>query len=103
MKRITPQTCGSAKDAHRKLTEDFLADLDRSWRQRGHEILDRIRAEYPIVYFKTLIQLTVVLHRRLPEPPAFDRRSIRADALQRLQDIGQPRVSDSPARSIVAL
>jgi hypothetical protein len=30
--------------------------------------------------------LTVVLHRRLPEPPEFDRRRYRADVLQRLHE-----------------
>ena len=81
----TSRTCGSAEDSRRKLVENFLAHLDGSWRQHGREVLDRLRAEYPRVYFKALIQLTVLLHRRLPEPQAFDRRSIRADLLPRLE------------------
>ena len=68
-----------------KLAEAFLARLDRAWRQHGREILDRLMAERPELYFQALVRLTEVLHRRLPEPPDFDRRQYRADVLQRLQ------------------
>ena len=43
-------------------------------------------AERPELYFQALVRLTQVLHRRLPEPPGFDRRQYRADVLQRLQE-----------------
>src|SRR5262249_46454763 len=51
-----------------KLAEAFLARLDRAWQQHGREILDRVLAERPELYFQALVRLTVVLHRRLPEP-----------------------------------
>ena len=72
-----------------KLAEAFLARLDRAWQQHGREILDRLMAERPELYFQALVRLTVVLHRRLPEPPDFDRRHYRADVLQRLQQRGK--------------
>ena len=72
-----------------KLAEAFLARLDRAWRQHGREILDRLMAERPELYFQALVRLTEVLHRRLPEPPDFDRRHYRADVLQRLQQRGK--------------
>ena len=68
-----------------KLAEAFLARLDRAWQQHGREILDRVLAERPELYFQALVRLTMVLHRRLPEPPGFDRSQYRADLLQRLQ------------------
>ena len=68
-----------------KLAEAFLARLDRAWQQHGREILDRLMAERPELYFQAMVRLTVVLHRRLPEPPDFDRSQYRADVLQRLQ------------------
>ena len=71
--------------SHQKLAENFLARLDRTWQRHGREILDRVMAERPELYFQALVRLTVVLHRRLPEPPEFDRRRYRADVLQRLQ------------------
>jgi hypothetical protein len=74
-----------AKGSHQTLAKDFLARLDRAWQQHGREILDRLMAERPKVYFQTLVRLTVALHRRLPEPPDFDRRQCRADILERLQ------------------
>ena len=74
-----------AERSHQKLAENFLARLDRTWRRHGREILDRVMAERPDLYFQALIRLTVVLDRRLPEPPGFDRRQYRADVLQRLE------------------
>ena len=71
--------------SHQKLAEYFLARLDRTWQQHGREVLDRVMAERPERYFQAMVSLTVVLHRRLPEPPGFDRRHYRADVLQRLQ------------------
>ena len=71
--------------SHQKLAESFLARLDRAWQQRGRQILDRLMAERPELYFQALVKLAVVLHRRLPEPPGFDRGQYRADLLQRLQ------------------
>jgi hypothetical protein len=70
---------------HSRVAEAFLARLDHKWRRHGDEILDRVMAERPKVYFRALVRLTEVLHRRLPEPPGFDRGQYRADLLQRLQ------------------
>ena len=73
-----------AEPSHQKLAENFLARLDRTW-QHGREILDRVMAERPELYFQAMVGLTVVMHRQLPEPPEFDRRRYRANVLQRLQ------------------
>ena len=69
------------ESSHQKLAENFLAGLDRTWQQHGREVLARVGE----LYFQAMVRLTVVLHRRLPEPPGFDRRQYRADVLQRLQ------------------
>ena len=74
------------KGSHQTLAEDFLARLDRAWQQHGREILDRLMAERPKVYFRALVRLAVVLHRRLPEPPGFDRSQYRADVLRQLHE-----------------
>jgi hypothetical protein len=74
-----------AERSHQKLAESFLARLDRAWQQHGREILDRVMAERPKLYFQAMVRLTVVLNRRLPEPPGFDRRQYRADVFQQLQ------------------
>jgi hypothetical protein len=83
-----------AERAHQKPGENFLARLDRTWQQHGREILDRVMAERPELYFQALVRLTQVLHRRLPEPPGFDRRQYRADVLQRLQQRVETRGND---------
>jgi hypothetical protein len=72
--------------SHQKLAESFLARLDRAWQQHGREILDRLMAERPKVYFRALVRLAVVLHPQLPEPPGFDRSQYRADVLRRLHE-----------------
>jgi hypothetical protein len=74
-----------AERSYQKLAENFLARLDRTWQQHGREVLDRVMAERPELYFQAMVRLTQVLHRRLPEPSGFDRRQYRADVLQRLQ------------------
>jgi hypothetical protein len=84
-KRATSKKTRRPESSHQKLAQDFLARLDHSWQQHGREILDRVLAERPELYFQALVRLTVVLNRRLPEPPEFDRRCYRADILQRLQ------------------
>jgi hypothetical protein len=73
------------KGSGKNLVEAFLYELDRSWQEDGRELLKRLRAERPKFYFKALIQLTLVLHDRLPKTPEFDRRRHRADVLQRLR------------------
>jgi hypothetical protein len=88
-KRATSKASKKARrpgeGSYQNLAENFLAHLDRTWQQHGREILDRVLAERPELYFQALVRLTVVLNRRLPEPPEFDRRCYRADILQRLQ------------------
>jgi len=68
-----------------KLAEAFLADLDRSWEQHGREMLERVRTERPNVYFRIMTKLTVALHSALGKLSEFDRRRIREDVLQRLE------------------
>jgi hypothetical protein len=93
MKSKKRATSKPSKQGHRgaeasckQLGEDFLAELEASWRRHGRETLKRIREENPKVYFKAWVRLTEVLHRRLPEPPDFDRRRYREDVLQGLQE-----------------
>jgi hypothetical protein len=55
-------------------------------------------AERPKVYFQAMVRLTVVLYRRLPKPPDFDRRQYREDVLQRLQEQAESaRSANQPA------
>jgi hypothetical protein len=91
--------CGRAESSRKKLAEDVLADLYRSWEQHGGEVLDRVRTERPEVYFRVLVKLTLVLHRTLgkakdidrlrnrqeDEAKDFDRLRNRQEVLQRLE------------------
>jgi hypothetical protein len=74
---------GLADGSHTLLVEDFLADLHGLWQWQGREILDRLSDERPEVFFRLMVKLAVVLHRRLRNP-RFDRRRIREEALRRL-------------------
>jgi hypothetical protein len=96
MKSKKRATSKPSKQAHREaeasckqLGEDFLAELEASWRRHGRETLERIRTERPKVYFKAMVRLTEVVHRRSPEPPEFDRHRARADVLQRVQRLAR--------------
>jgi hypothetical protein len=74
------------KGAYRKLGESAVAHLERAWARRGRETLARLSAERPAAYVRAMVRLVAVLHRRLPEPPGFDRQRARADVLQRVQE-----------------
>jgi hypothetical protein len=57
--------------------------------RHGRETFDQLRAERPEVYLKAMVRAVKILHRRLPEPPGFDRERARADVLQRLQELAR--------------
>ena len=61
----------------------------RAWARRGRETLARLSAERPVAYVRAMVRLVAVMHRRLPEPPGFDRQRARADVLQRVQELAR--------------
>jgi hypothetical protein len=83
-----PKGAKRREGSHWKLAEDAVARLDRSWPRNGDETLNWLTAR-PEVYLKTMVRLVAVLHRRLPEPPGFDRQRARADVLQRVQELAR--------------
>jgi hypothetical protein len=84
MTKASKAGCRSA-EGRRKLAEDVFAHLNRSWEQHGCEILARVSAERPELYFKALVKLTLALHRVIGEPTDFDRRRNREEVLRRLE------------------
>jgi hypothetical protein len=85
MTRKKRERAPSKPSKSEKLAEDFIAHLYCSWEQHGREILDYLRTKRPRAYFRTLVKLTVVLHRALDKPTDFDRRRSREEALRRLE------------------
>ena len=85
MTKASKAGCRSAGGLRRKLGEDFLAHLNRSWELHGREILAGVSAERPELYFKALVKLTLALHRATGEPTDFDRRRNREEVLRRLE------------------
>jgi hypothetical protein len=73
--------------SHEKLGHAFFADLDRSWRRHGGEVLDRLRTQRPEIYFQVMVKLIQVW--MLGKPNGFDRRRNRKEVLERLEDIEQ--------------
>ena len=55
------------------------------WELHGREILARVWAERPELYFKALVKLTLALHRATGEPTDFNRRRNREEVLRRLE------------------
>ena len=76
--------CTPAEGSGKKLAEDFLSRLDRSWARHGSEFLDRVYAERPELYFNALVKLTLVLDSELGPMEDFDRRPNRDEVMQRL-------------------
>jgi len=76
--------CTTAEGSGKKLAEDFLSRLDRSWARHGSEFLDRVYAERPELYFNALVKLTLVLDSELGPMEDFDRRPNRDEVMQRL-------------------
>jgi hypothetical protein len=50
-RRASKSSCIEAEGSGKKLAEDFLARLNRSCEQHGSELLDRVYAERPKLYF----------------------------------------------------
>jgi hypothetical protein len=74
---------GVAARHAKKLAEDFLARLNRSCEQRGSELLDRLYAERPELYFIALVKLAI-LDAEPSRLNDFDLRHNRDEVLRRL-------------------
>jgi hypothetical protein len=72
-----------AEGSGKKLAEDFLASLNRSCEQHGSELLDRVYAERPKLYFNALFKLAIldIEPSRLND---FDPRHNRDEVLRHL-------------------
>ena len=53
--KASKRACRRAEGCRQRLAEDFLAHLYHCWLQHGHEVLDRLGAERPEVYFKAMV------------------------------------------------
>jgi hypothetical protein len=84
------RSAGRRTERSRKsLGKGFLADLDRAWRRRGWQTLERLSVERPEVCFKVIVRLTEIQQRQLLEPSGFDQQRARADVLQRVQELAR--------------
>jgi hypothetical protein len=48
---------GLSKGARRKLTDAFIRALARDWQAHGEEVIQRVREEHSVAYFKGMISL----------------------------------------------
>ena len=48
---------GLSKGSKRKLTDAFIRTLARDWQAYGKEVIKRVRADNPLVYFKGMLSL----------------------------------------------
>jgi hypothetical protein len=81
--KASKSSCTKAEGSGKKLAEDFLARLNRSCEQHGSELLDRVYAERPKLYFTALVKLAMldIEPGRLND---FDPRHNRDEVLRRL-------------------
>ena len=48
---------GTSKGCRRKLTDAFLRALARDFEAHGEEVIQRVREEHPVAYFRGMISL----------------------------------------------
>ena len=87
-KKNSPTNAGGRRrpeGARKKLAEDFLSDLERSWQQHGREALYRLATERPLAFFQVMIKLARVqpLELGLPEESGYPCN--REEVVQRLE------------------
>ena len=71
--------------ARKKLAEDFLSDLERSWQQHGREALYRLATERPLAFFRVMIKVAQVHPLEHGPPEESGWRCNRDEVLQRLE------------------
>ena len=76
--------CSRAEGSGKKLAEDFLSDLERSWQQHGREALYRLATERPLAFFQVMIKLAQVHPLELGPPEELAWPCNREEVLQRL-------------------
>jgi len=85
--------CDRPEASLEKLADDFLAKLNRSWRQHGPEALTRLSTERPELYVKAIVELAVAQLGGCAKLSDSDRRLNREQALHRLEQHAQSVVS----------
>jgi hypothetical protein len=48
---------GRSKGSRRKLTDAFIRALARDWKAHGEAVIQRVREDNPVVYFKAMLSL----------------------------------------------
>lgn len=87
-KKNSPTNAGGRRrpeGARKKLAEDFLSDLERSWQQHGREALYRLATERPLAFFRVMIKLAQLLPLEPGPPEKSGWRCNRDEVLQRLE------------------
>jgi hypothetical protein len=90
LRHAAPPQPGRPKDAGKDLVEQFLAELDRSFQEHGHEIFHIVMTTQPKLYFRALVMLAVVQQRGSSKLSDLDRQRNRAEALLRLEQRAKP-------------
>jgi hypothetical protein len=82
---------GRPLGSRNKLNEDFLCDLHAAWLERGKNVLDRVIAERPEVFFQAMVKLALVHRVEVGGPKAFDKARTVEEALDQLEGRVGPR------------
>src|SRR5215216_5641230 len=54
---------GLSKGSRRKLTDAFIRALARDWKAHGEAVIQRVREENPVAYFKGMLSLVPKDHK----------------------------------------
>jgi hypothetical protein len=79
---------GLSKGCRRKLNDAFLRALARDFEAHGEELIERVRAEHPVAYFKGMISLLPKEHSidsAVEQTLKVDGLSATAELLERIR------------------
>jgi hypothetical protein len=82
------QSGGLSKGSRRKLTDAFLRALARDFEAHGEELIERVRVEHPVAYFKGMLSLLPKEHSidsAVEQTLKVDGLSATAELLERIR------------------
>jgi hypothetical protein len=74
----------------RALSAEFLADLQRKWRQHGDTVLDYVAVKDPVNFFKGMVSLSKVIRLEAGAPGTIDRPRTPEEIVTKLEQQAGP-------------
>lgn len=76
---------GRPKGSRNKLTQNFIADVEKDWKRHGKAVLENVRAIHPGIYLKIVSSLIIKEDPEVNQDDEMTVEDARAELLRRLQ------------------